>query len=168
MIRRRHDLVLVLGLVLSSLVSSACGGNPVGRICDLGVQPEPGSVVVGSPSLDCVTRTCLEVPLGRALPPGSIYPSGTDGLCTAECQQDSDCDRVPESPCVTGFTCGIVPGLTVGPFCCRKLCVCKDYIMIPMSGVLDTPMACDPGKPENACCNLDGRPGNAMYPLCKK
>ncbi len=145
--------------------AAACGGEPVGRICDLGTQlPQAGEVVVASPSLDCVSRTCLRVPLGRELPEKSEYPAGTNGLCTAECSADSDCERVPESPCVTGFTCGVA--VTVGPFCCRKFCICKDYIVIPDSGELLVPMACDANNAANACCNLSGRPGNGDYPLC--
>jgi hypothetical protein len=105
------------------------------------------------------------VPLGRELPMGSTFPEGNNGLCTAECESDGDCDRVPESPCKTGFTCGVA--VTVGPFCCRKFCICKDYIVIPDSGQLATPMACDATEPANACCNLSGRVGNSQYPLCK-
>lgn len=146
---------------------AACAGEPVGRICDLGTQtPQPAEVVVASPSLDCVTRTCLRYPLGRELPPGSKFPEGNNGLCTAECASDDDCDRVPESPCITGFTCGIA--VTVGPFCCRKFCICKDYVVVPEeTGQLSTPMACEVSNTNNACCNLEGRQNNAMYPLCR-
>lgn len=159
MMRTPHAL-LVLTLVV------ACGGEPVGRLCDLGAQtPQPTEVVVASPSLDCVSRTCLRVPLSRELPPGSSFPTGNNGLCTAECEADSDCERVPESPCITGFTCGIA--VTVGPFCCRKFCICKDYVVIPESGELSVPRACDPANAENACCNLEGRQGNPAYPLCR-
>ena len=143
-----------------------CTAQPVGRICDIGTAtPQASEVVVASPSLDCVSRTCLRVPLTRELPPGSAYPTGTNGLCTAECTADADCDRVPESPCITGFTCGIA--VTVGPFCCRKFCICKDYIVVPDKGELDTPLACDPTNSANACCNLSGRENDPAYPLCK-
>jgi hypothetical protein len=140
MIRRRHVVTLLLA------------------------APEPSEVVVASPSLDCVSRTCLRVPKTRDLPPGGFYPAGTNGLCTAECSSDGDCDRVPESPCTLGFTCGIA--VTVGPFCCRKFCICKDYIVIPNSGELAIPLACDPSNATNACCNLPGRAGNSNYPGC--
>lgn len=163
MISPRH--FLVLGFALLSAVG-ACTSNPVGRICDLGSEtPAPSEVVVASPSLDCVSRTCLREPLGRALPPGSVYPAGNAGLCTAECSADSDCDRVPESPCTLGFTCGVA--VTVGPFCCKKFCICKDYVVIPESGQLAEPQACEASNASNACCNLSGRSGNSQYPLCK-
>jgi hypothetical protein len=144
---------VVLGLALGA----ACTSTPVGRICDLGTAlPEPSEVVVASPSLDCVSRTCLRVPLGKDLPPGSEYPSGTNGLCTAECSSPDDCERVPESPCKTGFTCGVA--VTVGPFCCKRFCICKDYIVLPDNGVPTEPMACDASNSANTCCNLPGRP----------
>ena len=156
---RRHDAVLAVLMTIAALgaaLSAGCEDNPVGRICDLGAAtPQPTEVVVASPSLDCVSRTCLRQPPTRPLPPGSTAPSGNNGLCTAECQSDDDCDRVPESPCVTGFTCAIA--VTVGPFCCRKFCICKDYIVVPESGEVARPAACDPSNDNNTCCNLEGR-----------
>lgn len=149
--------LLLTALIASFAVNTAgCADNPVGRICDLGVEdPNPNESVVASPSLDCQSRTCLKVPLNRELPEGSRYPLGNKGLCTAECDSDDDCDRVPESPCKTGFACAVP--VVVGPFCCRKMCICKDYIVIPDGGV-PLPEACDPSDPANACCNLEGRP----------
>ena len=163
MSRRRH--VVVLSGVFAAMLAG-CAGEPVGRICDLGTQSSAATeVVVASPSLDCVSRTCLRVPLGRELPAGSTFPAGNNGLCTAECEADDDCERVPESPCITGFTCGVA--VTVGPFCCRKFCICKDYVVIPDSGQLTTPKACDASNDDNTCCNLSGRAGNSAYPLCQ-
>jgi len=164
MIGRRHAVLVVLMSIAA--LGTSCTDNPVGRICDLGAAtPQVSEVVVASPSLDCVSRTCLRVPPSHALPPGNIPPTRNNGLCTAECSSDGDCDRVPESPCVTGFACGIA--VTVGPFCCRKLCICKDYIVVPDSGELAIPKACDAANTENACCNLTGRQDNMAYPLCK-
>jgi hypothetical protein len=166
MTRRRH--ALFVGLLSIAALAAGCEDNPVGRLCDLGTAtPQVDETVVASNSLDCVSRECLRIPPNREPPPGSSPPTGTSGLCTAECSSDDDCDRVPESPCVTGFTCGIPNGISVGVFCCKKLCICKDYIEIPASGQLDTPMACDPEMAENKCCNLDGRVGNPLYPSCR-
>ena len=150
---RRH--VVLFGSLLCALLVG-CTGEPVGRICDLGTEsPAATEVVVASPSLDCVSRTCLRVPLSRELPAGSSFPAGNNGLCTAECSADDECDRVPESPCVSGFTCGVA--VTVGPFCCRKFCICRDYIVVPDDGVLSIPKACDPDNATNMCPNLPGR-----------
>jgi hypothetical protein len=147
--------------VSAAALVCACTGQPVGRVCDLGAVPQPGETLVSSPALDCVSRECLSVPIaqGAVLPPGSMLPSGTNGLCTAECTQDSDCERVAESPCVTGFACAVP--LTVGGLCCQKLCVCKDYAVPDAE-----PTACDATNGANTCCNLPGRANNSMYPSC--
>jgi hypothetical protein len=155
--RRRHASVISTLLSMAVLtgmaaLTVACEENPVGRECFIGLDAgAPMQAIVASPALECQSRTCLRVPLERAqLPEGSEYTN----LCTAECASNEDCDRVPESPCQTGFTC-MVP-VVVGPFCCRKLCVCKDYLLIPDGGI-QQPQACDPAIEANSCCNLSGR-----------
>lgn len=164
--RRQSPATLVLnalvglGLAIFAATTVACSENPVGRKCFIG--PDAGSAtqaVVASPALECQSRTCLHVPNEQqVLPEGSEYAD----QCTAECEADEDCDRVPESPCVNGFTCAIP--VVVGPFCCRKLCVCKDYMVIPDGGV-PVPKACDPDNAANTCCNL---PGRANEPQCQQ
>lgn len=159
---RRHDAVLVVlmsiapFMVLSVLGGTGCEDNPVGRLCDLGsaAPPPAGTNVIASPSLDCVSRTCL------------LYPPAQP-MCTAECNTADDCDRVPESPCVTGFTCGVA--VTAGPFCCRKFCICKDFIVLPETGELEVPKTCDESISDNACCNLPGRVNSPdpRYANCK-
>jgi hypothetical protein len=150
-------LALLLGM---SIAAMGCDDNLVGRICDLGQVPREGEVVIASPSLDCISRTCLRVPLTRTpLPEGVEYPEGNQGLCTAECSSDDDCDRVPESPCKSGFTCGIAN--SVGTLCCKKVCICKDYFLVPANNE-----GCDPSNEDNTCCNLEGRKGNPKYPAC--
>jgi hypothetical protein len=177
---RRHPVgVLVVALKAAALLAfgafgalgTGCEDNPVGRLCDLGTAtPQTAETVVASPSLDCVTRTCLRVVRTRELPPGSKPLEGNTGLCTAECSTDDECDRVPESPCILGFTCAVA--ITAGPFCCRKFCICKDYIVVPDSGPITAPKACDPDIKENTCCNLDGRvsnpDNNPDYEHCKR
>lgn len=144
-------LVLLVGGVATAL-GLACGGEPVGRICFIGADASTASEnVVASPALECQSRTCLQI------------QGEEQALCTAECSSDDDCEKVPESPCQSGFTC-IVP-VVVGPFCCKKMCVCKDYLVIPDGGI-QAPAACDPSVAANECCNLEGRRGNAAYPQC--
>jgi hypothetical protein len=135
-----------------SLGASACSDNPVGRVCFIGADAGTGQQnIIASPALECQSRTCLHM-AGRS-----------PDMCTAECSSDSDCDKVPESPCDKGFAC-IVP-VTVGPFCCKKECVCRDYLVVPDGGIQD-PAACDSANAANECCNLQGRRDNPMYPGC--
>jgi hypothetical protein len=158
--------ITIVGLGVLVAIFAACD-NPVGRICDLGVEnPGATEAVMGSPSLDCQSKLCLKIPvaLGKDTPEGFRTLASNRGMCTATCEDDGDCDKVPESPCITGFTCGIP--LVVGPFCCEKVCICKDYVILPEGGTLDTPDACDPNNAANACCNLAGRPGDPAYPNC--
>jgi hypothetical protein len=146
----------------------ACSSNnhhsiPVGDVCNYGAPAtSPNQVILASAS-SCNGGACLRFPLQRELPAGASY-NGDVGLCSAVCEDEGDCFRIPESPCVTGFACGIVQ--TVGPACCQKYCVCKDYILLPESGEPPVPQACDAANPANACCNLDGRVGNPDYPNC--
>lgn len=149
--RTRSSAFFAIAAV-AALFVLGCSENPVGRKCFLG-GTDAGSdstAVIASPALECPSRTCLQVPQQGQLPEGGEYVP----LCTAECESDDDCDRVPESPCINGFTCAVP--VVVGPFCCRKMCVCKDYMVIPDGGV-PAPAACDPGNAENTCCNLPGR-----------
>ena len=138
--------------VLMLIGLAGCDKTPVGRKCFVGGNDAGAitSAVVASPALECKTRTCLSVPRERELPMGSEYAP----LCTDECSSEGDCEKDPKSPCQLGFAC-TVP-VTTGPFCCRKMCVCKDYILIPDGG-LPAPAACDPSNPANTCVNLEGR-----------
>lgn len=151
--RSNTTALLGLGLALGCILSTACSENPVGRECFIGLdEGTPTTNIIASPALECQSRTCLQIALkpGVVLPPDSEYAP----LCTAECDADEDCDKVPESPCVNGFTCAVP--VTVGPFCCKKMCICRDYLIIPEEG-LPVPAACEPDNPDNTCCNLPGR-----------
>jgi hypothetical protein len=101
-----------LALAALALVA-ACGDDPiVGQPCRIaGDAGNPQEVIVASPSLDCVSRTCLHSP-------------GGDDLCTASCTSDADCEGAADSPCRAGFACAVP--VVVGPFACRTMCVCRD------------------------------------------
>jgi hypothetical protein len=136
------------------VLGSACSENPVGRACFIGIDGDAGiddnQNIVASPALECQSRTCLHI------------AGNSDDLCTGECSSDDDCDAVPETPCEKGFTCAVPT--TIGPFCCKKMCICKDYLTVPEGGV-PLPAACEDNA-VNECCNLPDRRGNPNYPLC--
>jgi len=154
---RAAAIYVVLALVVGA-AATGCNDNPVGRKCfigdlDAGAETQ---TILASPALECPSRSCLHVPLQRALPEGSEYAD----QCTAFCGDDGDCDKMDDSPCVNGFTCAVAT--VVGPFCCRKVCICRDYLLIPDGGV-PLPAACV-ANGENTCCNL---PGNENLPQCQ-
>ncbi len=139
---------LLLGF--AAFGAAGCSENPVGRRCFIGAGAENDTqAIVTSSALDCPSRLCLHYPKDDGAEP----PEGADyaDMCTAECSADDDCDKVAESPCVSGFTCAVP--VVVGDFCCRKMCICKDFLIVPPGG-LATPEACNPDLPENTCVNL--------------
>ena len=123
--------LLVVALVLGSV---ACENKHIGRPCALSVDPDAGltsgttaTIDVG---LECPSRICLQ-PAQETLPQSP--PTGS--LCTADCSSDDDCSdserRNTSDPsdtrCKGGFICKVAE--TVGDFCCRRLCVCTDFLV---------------------------------------
>jgi hypothetical protein len=152
----------------SVLFVIGCQQPLVGAICSIGSAANQSSSVLATPSLDCQSRECLKVPQQTAsLPAGAQALGPTNGMCTAACESDSDCEAQSGTPCQTGFACGVPSGLTVGDSCCQKVCVCRDYVKIPAGGTMPVPEACNADNPDATCCNLPGRSGNVAYPSCR-
>jgi hypothetical protein len=117
-----------------------------GAVCDVGVSAGsgPGVVSIVSPAPGCMSNACL-------LAPAEKDPRGTGPLCTSSCTTNADCeggllgDRTDpgDHRCKTGFVC-MIP-TTVGPFCCQRMCVCRDFITEPLGG-FQTPAVCMPGS----------------------
>jgi hypothetical protein len=84
---------------------------------------------------------------------------GSDGgtfraTCTAECQHDSDCDAETKMFCKEGFACAVAT--QAGPFCCKKLCICKgdlvEGVNVDPDGGTIIPFSCDPKQNPNPTC----------------
>jgi hypothetical protein len=148
-----------LFLVLASLTGAAgCEDKAIGRVCE--VQADGGSeqALINGQALECPTRICL-----RPAPDPTLGPAvDTTALCTAECSKDSDCDGAEtrvgtnnrDKRCRTGFVCGVAAS-TGSVACCKKLCLCKDFLVIPPSGLPD-PVVCDRNR-NPGVCPLAGR-----------
>jgi hypothetical protein len=118
----------------------ACNPNSIGRPC---VNPQGNAVLgtqISSPALECPSRLCLITPNGPDV------DGGIRDVCTAECGSDSDCTAETQDFCKAGFKC-VVP-TTAGPFCCKKLCVCKSDVQagvnVDFDGGYIVPHSCDP------------------------
>ncbi|HJX51276.1 MAG TPA: hypothetical protein VJ801_00790 [Polyangia bacterium] len=124
-----------------SSTADTAGSLGVGTPCDvLAVNPGPTQAIFNNQALECPSRICLK-------PLDQTGEADTTAFCASECSTDSDCvgaTRDPSDPndkrCVTGYACGVA--FVVGPLCCKKLCLCKDFL----AGPLQTPMACDPSQ----------------------
>jgi hypothetical protein len=144
---------LLLCALISVVVGAAlfaCNPNSIGRSCvNPGGQTVRG-VQISSPALECPSRLCLIEPAGAAS--GNVT-GGDDGgfrsTCTAFCDHDNDCDPETTASCKSGFVCAVAT--VVGPFCCRKLCICKDDLSSTNAGPdggTKIPSACTGHNPD--------------------
>jgi hypothetical protein len=156
---RSHRISLARGCLALAILAGGCQDDlAIGRVCHLGgpaadASPRDDTVVIASPSLDCPARMCMHTPLRQQLPEGSRHRD----LCTAPCDDDSDCEGTAGTPCVGGFTCAVAE--VVGPFACEKVCVCRDYVVVPEGGI-PLPAACEPPLPDyrTAAASARSRP----------
>ena len=78
---------------------------------------------------ECSSGLCV-----KPLATWDVENVDTGPSCTRICQSDDDCSgaqaRDPANPsdkaCMTGYTCGVA--FVVGSLCCKKLCLCKDFL----------------------------------------
>lgn len=141
----RLSLFGALALAVVAMGNTGCEDKAIGRPCDVLINgaPDPSTAASNTQALECPTRICILPSEGGNNVPSPGKPA-TGALCSAECSQDSDCDgqtrdfgNANDTRCKTGFICGIP--ISLGPICCKKLCVCKDFV--PSTG-LGIPPAC--------------------------
>jgi len=137
---------------MMALILAGCDPKYIGRPCDLGLSDDGGtgaSATVSGQVLACPTGICL-LPAKAATVPNQ----GTGPYCSDDCASNDDCsggleDLRGSAPddrrCKKGFACGVAT--EVGEFCCRRLCICLDFVDTSVNGVhLPTPAACLPGS----------------------
>ncbi len=115
--------------------------NAIGQPCNLTVTAGASQAVYNASASECPSNICLK----PGVFPGAPMPNPpTTAFCSASCSQDSDCagelrdlTNPLDTGCARGFACGIP--FDVGPLCCEKLCMCKDFLG-PAGAV--TPIAC--------------------------
>jgi hypothetical protein len=148
-VRRFSSFLSFAAVVAVGLSLTACEDKAIGRVCALEATGAPNQAIVNGQALECPSRICLRPAEMRA------ETIDTTSLCSAECSKDSDCDggevrgsKGSDLRCKSGFVCGVAA--VTGSFCCKKLCMCKDFLDIPASG-LQTPAACDKSQNPAAC-----------------
>ena len=138
---------------VATLALAGCEDKAIGRVCEAQADGGQNEVVLNAQALECPSRVCLRPARDLAL----SADVDTTALCTAECSKDSDCDgaetrnsnNTRDKRCKSGFVCGVAR-VTGTAFCCKKLCMCKDFLVIPASG-LETPAVCDTSRNPGVC-----------------
>ncbi len=154
-------LFISSALLFAVGLATGCNSNAIGRTC---VNPT-GTVVAGtqisSPALECPSRLCLLQPPGASSGTNNADLGDTTAraTCTATCGNNGDCEAETKDSCSSGFVCAIAT--QAGPFCCRKICICKDDLVEGVNkdteGNVITPFSCtyDPTlNPEPSCGNV--------------
>ena len=144
----RASLSGAMLLGLAALANMACDiigsgeDNGMGRSCDLTADAGPTQAVYKDQASACPSGICLKPALIRQ----TDYQTGA--YCSAFCFHDSDCQgqtRDGNDPmdkrCTSGYACGVA--FVVGPLCCKKVCLCKDFLSD--KGVT-VPLTCDPSE----------------------
>jgi hypothetical protein len=149
----RRIAPLAFVFALTTLATTGCEDKHIGRKCELGVSDDGGvaggsSATINSEALECPSRICV-------LPENAANAS-TGPLCTADCSSDDDCsdgetttDPHDTHHCKTSFVCTIPT--TSGDLCCRKMCICKDFL-IGNGPFNQTPLVCQ--SPAGGCKNV--------------
>jgi hypothetical protein len=148
----RGYFLVALGVLALGL--GACEDKHVGRPCVTNAPADAGAsggqvAIISSPNLSCPSRICLQ-----PAPEGAVGAAAQEGaFCTSLCSTDDDCsDADPGTLCMTGFVCTVPT--TAGPFCCQKMCVCHDFVIVPPGG-FKTPNTCESstnGGPNPSTC----------------
>jgi hypothetical protein len=105
------------GIDAAALIDAPAGGGadaaPSGRVCASGLElGDP--TAMAAPALECPSGVCLHV------------QGAQPDMCTAWCEEADDCVAPPESACEGAFVC--TEPMAVGPFACRKACVCESAV----------------------------------------
>ncbi len=141
-------------LLLSALIAAvvgvgifACNPNSIGRPCVNPQNQAVGGTQISSPALECPSRLCLIQPPNASSGTTGDTDGGSRATCTAPCNSDGDCDPETTAFCKSGFACAVAAA--AGPFCCRKICVCREDLIPkfnqdPQDGGTIIPFACTP------------------------
>lgn len=125
----------------------ACNPNSIGRPCVNPLGSTVAGTQVSSPALECPSRLCLIQPPNASSGSSDATDGGPRATCTATCGDNGDCSPETTAYCNNGFVCAVA--VDTGPFCCRKICICRDDLIPnfnqdPIDGGTIIPTACTP------------------------
>lgn len=149
--KKSSTLGALVVAVLGACGNLSCEDLAVGRPCEvLANDAGPQLAVYNGQALECPSRICLR----PSKEPAVAKTVDTGPSCTAECSKDKDCEdgltrgKTNPAGCKSKWVCGIA--FEVGPLCCKKLCMCQDFL----PGPPQTPASCNAKSGVASCQNL--------------
>jgi hypothetical protein len=141
----------LFGFVAGCSSSPVPSAKAVGQRCDVHVNAGPSQAAYNGNASECPSGMCLKPAIQS-----EDKSVDTRAICSAECQTDADCEGELRAPyngpydgrCMKGFKCAVP--FEVGPLCCKKMCVCKDFL--PANGP-DLPLACTATQSSAPVCS---------------
>ncbi len=123
----------------------------LGAPCALGFDAGATQATYTADVPECASGLCLKPAIENYM------DRGTGPYCTTTCSSDSDChgerrdgnDRL-DHRCISGYACAVA--FAVGPLCCQKLCICKDFL--DERGAV-TPPNCQAGADGRNGCGIE-------------
>lgn len=169
-----------LGVTLGLICAAGCNRSDVGAPCQHAQRDVPSKPLISFPSLACDQLLCV---FGETIsaPPDPCesdadcteQSGGIDSfvcknnlctvaqetvlersMCSTTCDSDVECEEFAGGThCETGFTCA--PLMSLGEFCCQKVCVCRDGLDVASSDKLEAACA---ASEVASCCNRNPVP----------
>lgn len=140
-------------IALAGACSAPKADQKIGQPCDVLVDVGPSETAYVSNATDCPSHMCLKPAVRSA-----DKSLDTAATCSAPCSTDFDCmgsvrgmNNVDDKRCKTGFACAVP--FEVGPQCCEKMCVCKDFLP---GGQASPPLACTSSQAAELVCKPSG------------
>jgi hypothetical protein len=142
---------VITALAVLVLACSSQDNSELGKPCSLGFDSGYAQATYNPQAPECSSSLCVK-PILESKSDWQTAP-----YCTTTCSSDSDCNgqkRNGNDPqdhrCTSGYACGIA--FAVGPLCCQKLCICKDFLND--RGVV-TPPNCESGAGGQNRCGVN-------------
>jgi hypothetical protein len=149
--RPRHDrrflgrAASVFALVVAAVLATGCEDKQLGRPCSDIPDASPLQGAYTTMASDCPSRICNK----PGVQPGVSTDLDTGPYCTIPCATDDDCNGETrdvsnklDTRCKRGYVCSMP--FDVGELCCKKLCLCRDFVSASTGPLVPEICANDP------------------------
>ena len=156
----RGYFLVALG-VLALGLGGGCEDKHIGRPCNTNVADAGASggqvAILTSPSLECPSRICLQpAPGGTGFGRRSAGRRRGDVHARPARRTTTAPTAIPARCARSDFVC--TWPTTTGSFCCQKMCVCHDFVVVPTGGIPEPSTCLSPSSRRAEPADLPERP----------